>query len=192
MLCGVPCSSVCACTQVFGFLPCHTKSILDLVWVALLQHECVFGANSLRKQTILQSVFFLLLDKNGWIMRDAWGRKRERPGRLAGCCPPRQFAPYVCLCACVCVRLHSYCNFPVCFYSGWSLALTQYATGTHTHTHFPLALRLRNSTSAKKVLVLTFSWDGLQGPPLPTHTHGELLDLLNSQKPAQSSLLSRV
>lgn len=115
--------------------------------------------------------------------------------RTAGCCcccPSCQSAPYVC-CGLVCEHLYLSCNFK----AGWLLTLTQYATGTHTHTLFPWHHGWEISPQLKKVLVLTFSRDRLQGPsPLPsTHGHtGRFLDhfFFTEQSKASEDLSSQV
>lgn len=163
--------------SISGFSLCCSKSIFDLVWV------CVYNMSASKQ---FFNLSFLSLGRKGWIMRVAWGRKRERPGRLAAAAALPDSLHSMSACVHVCVQ--SYSNFPLGFYS-----CAHTVCYWHTHTHFPLASRLRNPTSAKNVLALTFSWDGLRGPSAPiTHTHSEFLDLLNNQKAAQSSRLSQL
>lgn len=67
----------------------------------------------------------------------------------------------VCVRVCVCMHFHSYCNFPLGFFL-WSYYYTVY----HTHIHtLPTGITAEKFHLSKNVLTLTFSWDGLQGPP---------------------------
>ena len=84
------------------------------------------------EQTILQSIFFSRRVKG--MNNECCMRQKTRESRPAGCCcPPCQFAPYVCFGVCVCVFI---CSPTVTFL--WVFTLTgALRTHTHTHTHTP-------------------------------------------------------